>query len=169
MVTSSARLSVQIKYGQGVVNWACHWERRIASQDVLKSQLVIFIKIVSQYFHLEFILICWLAINKYVDDFLPVRMWLPLESDSLGKERVWWILYVLHRPVSKGGSRGFAQTPLLISKRFYIHRLIVHLKCPTFWKGPLVLLLLRITAVHWNESGCSYASLFMEDQRGMRT
>ena len=31
------------------------------------------------------------------------------------------------RPVGRRGSRGFTRTPLLISKRFYIHRLTVHL------------------------------------------
>ena len=47
------------------------------------------------------------------------------------------------RPVGRGGSRGFAQTPLLAPKDF-IYTAIVHFKCRT---GPLVSLLLRITAV----------------------
>ena len=35
------------------------------------------------------------------------------------------------RPVGRGGSRGFGRTPLLASKRFHMHRLTVHFKCPT--------------------------------------
>ena len=38
---------------------------------------------------------------------------------------------LLLRPVGRGGSRGFARTPLLASKRFYMHRLTVHFECPT--------------------------------------
>ena len=37
----------------------------------------------------------------------------------------------VYRPIGRGGSRGFTQTPLLTSKRFYIHRSTVHFKCPT--------------------------------------
>ena len=35
------------------------------------------------------------------------------------------------RPVGRGDSTGFARAPLLTAKRFYIHRLTVHFKCPT--------------------------------------
>ena len=65
-----------------------------------------------------------------------------------------------------GGSRGFTQTPLLTSKRFYEHLLTVHFKCPTIWKW--FTSFVAIENHHCsNKSGCSYASLFMEDQRGM--
>ena len=50
---------------------------------------------------------------------------------------------VTTRPVGRGGSRGFVRTPFWLPKDF-ICTAIVHFKCPT---GPLVLLLLRITAV----------------------
>ena len=44
--------------------------------------------------------------------------------------------------------QGFAQTPLLTSKRFSIHPLTIHFKCPTVWKwSTSLVLLLRITAV----------------------
>ena len=46
------------------------------------------------------------------------------------------------RPVGRGGFEGFARTPLLASKRFYI------LSALPLESGPLVVsLLLRITAV----------------------
>ena len=52
------------------------------------------------------------------------------------------------RPVGREGSRGFARTPLLVSERFYIHRLTLHFKYPTVSEiGALVSLLLRITTV----------------------
>ena len=47
----------------------------------------------------------------------------------------------------QGGSRGFARTPLLTSKRFYVHHLTVHFKRPTVWKRSSSLLLSRITVV----------------------
>ena len=66
-----------------------------------------------------------------------------------------------------GGSRGFARTPLLISKRFYIHRLAVHFKCPTVRKWSSSLASIENHRCP-NESGYSYASSFVEDQRGKR-
>ena len=38
--------------------------------------------------------------------------------------------YIMVWPVGRGGSRGFARTLLLASKR-NLHRLTVHFKCPT--------------------------------------
>ena len=52
------------------------------------------------------------------------------------------------RPVGRRGSRGFARTHLLTSKKFYIHRLTVYfLSVLPFESGPLVSLQLRIIAV----------------------
>ena len=48
-----------------------------------------------------------------------------------------------NRPVGRGGSRGSLEPPFWPPKDF-IYTAIVHFKCPT---GPLVSLLLRITAV----------------------
>ena len=36
--------------------------------------------------------------------------------------------------LGRGGSRGFTQTPLLASKRFYVYCLAVHFKCFTVCK-----------------------------------
>ena len=66
------------------------------------------------------------------------------------------------RPVGRGGSRGFARTPLFTSKIFYIHRLSVYFKCPIVLKWSTSLA--AIENHHCpNESGCSYASLFVEN------
>ena len=52
------------------------------------------------------------------------------------------------RPIGRGGSRELAQTPLLTSKRFYIHCLNVYiLSVLAFESGPLVSLQLRITTI----------------------
>ena len=51
----------------------------------------------------------------------------------------------LARPVGRGGSRGSLEPPFWPPKDF-IYTTIVHFKCPTVG-GPLVSLLLRITAV----------------------
>ena len=59
------------------------------------------------------------------------------------------------RPVGRGGVRGGS---LLASKRFYIHRLAVHLSPLPFEGGPLVSLLLRITAV---QTGLELCELFV--------
>ena len=50
----------------------------------------------------------------------------------------------MHRPVGKGDLRGFARTPILASKRFYMHRSTVHFN---FEVAPLASMLFRITAV----------------------
>ena len=47
---------------------------------------------------------------------------------------LWWLL----RSVGRGGwgwGGSSARTPFLVSKRFYIHHLIVHSKCPTVWNS----------------------------------
>ena len=44
------------------------------------------------------------------------------------------IKYIHCRPIGRGGLRGFTRTPLLTSKRFYMHRLrylTVSFKSPT--------------------------------------
>ena len=77
---------------------------------------------------------------------------------------VYW-KFILFRPVGRGGSRGFARTPLFTSKRFYMHRLTVHFKCPTVWKWSTSLAAIENHRCP-NESDYSYASFFVEDQRG---
>ena len=53
------------------------------------------------------------------------------------------------RPVGRGGSRGFERTPLLASRRFYIHCFLLNiLSALPLESGPLVVSqLLRIAAV----------------------
>ena len=50
---------------------------------------------------------------------------------------------LISRPIGRGGSRGSLEPPFWPPKDF-TYTAIVHFKCPT---GPLVSLLLRITAV----------------------
>ena len=54
--------------------------------------------------------------------------------------------HVLNRPVGRGGGgvRGGSLEPHFWAPKDFIYTAIVHFKCPT---GPLVSLLLRITAV----------------------
>ena len=68
------------------------------------------------------------------------------------------------RPVGRGGSRGFARTPLLAPKRFYIH-------CySTFWVPYRSTSLAAIENYRCpSKSGCSYAGLFLEDQHRTRS
>ena len=75
------------------------------------------------------------------------------------------------RPIAReGGSRGFevvcSNPPFLASKRFYMHRLTVHFKCPTVWNWSTSLDAIE-NYCRQNNSSCSYASLLMEDQRGI--
>ena len=63
------------------------------------------------------------------------------------------------RPVGRGGSRGFARTPL-----FDLQKILYALLNCTFEIGSLASMLLT-NHRHQNKPGCSYASLFMEDQR----
>ena len=63
------------------------------------------------------------------------------------------------RPV--GMQWGFTRTPLLASKRFYVHRLAARFKCPTVGNGPLVCSLAAIENHHKNKSGCSFARLLI--------
>ena len=51
---------------------------------------------------------------------------------------------------------------LLASKRFYIHRLTVHFKCPTIWKWSTSLAIIIENHHFPNRIGYSYVSWFME-------
>ena len=74
------------------------------------------------------------------------------------------ILFCLFRPVGRGGgSRGLLEPPFWPPKDF-IYTAIVHFKCPT---GPLVSLLLRITAVQASLVA-AYAGFSLEDQHRTR-
>ena len=92
-------------------------------------------------------------------------LWYYISPAKQGRMLVFLIR--LTRPVGRGGSRGFARTPLLASIRFYIHGLTVHFKCPTIWNWFTSLAAIENHS-RSNECGCSYSSLFMEDQRGTR-
>ena len=61
------------------------------------------------------------------------------------------------RPVGRRGSRGFERIPLLTSKRSYTSKLHILSILPV-GSGPLVSLLLRITAVQTSLHGCSYST-----------
>ena len=79
-----------------------------------------------------------------------------------------WMLLVIIRPVGRGGSRGFARTPLVASKGFFIHHITAHFKCPTVgnWSTSS---LAAIENHRKNKSGCSCTCLFIEDQRRAHT
>ena len=68
----------------------------------------------------------------------------------------------------QGRFEGFAQTPLVASKGFFIHRLTAHFKCPTVgnWSTSS---LAAIENHRKNKSGCSCACLFIVDQRRAHT
>ena len=67
-----------------------------------------------------------------------------------------------------GGSRGFARTPLLASKDLIYTALTVHFKCPTVGKWSTSCLAAIENHRCPRKAGCSYAGLFLEDQRRMR-
>ena len=63
------------------------------------------------------------------------------------------------KTIGRGCSRGFARTPLLGSKWFYIHRLTVYFKCPTVWKWFTSLAAIENHCLqNGSGSGSSYAS-----------
>ena len=71
------------------------------------------------------------------------------------------------KPIGRWGSRGFEQTPLLASKRFYTYCFKLYiLSALPFEGGPLVSLITAVQTV-WLQL-YNYASLFTMDQRGMR-
>ena len=69
-------------------------------------------------------------------------------------------LSIYIRPVGRGGSRGFARTPLLASKRFYTHCFNCTLfKCLTIGKWSTSSLAAIENHRCPSKSGCSYADL----------
>ena len=69
----------------------------------------------------------------------------------------------------QGGSMGFELTPLFgpLNDFMYTSKVHIIIILP-FESGPLVLLLLRITAVQTSLVAATVASSFMGDQRGTR-
>ena len=79
------------------------------------------------------------------------------------------VIFWQSKTIGRGCSRGFARTPLLGSKRFYIHHLTVYFKCPTVWKWSTSLTAIENHRLQ-NESGSgsSYASHLFSHGRPAR-
>ena len=83
-----------------------------------------------------------------------------LLSKYVQQSRTSYKLLIANRPVGRGGSRGFARTPLLAPKRFYM-------QCySTFYWSTSLAAIENYRCP--SKSGCSYAGFFLEDQHRTR-